>query len=172
MTVESELPTVAPGERAWVACVDAPLEVGLATSWVVDPRCGAVVTFAGTVRDHAGDRRGVHQLEYEAYEEQVTGVLEAIAADGLERYPGAGRLVIWHRVGALAVTDVAVVVAVSTPHRDDAFSAARWMIDEVKARAPIWKREHHDGGIDWGRCDHNHGPAAEAAPVTVGERSL
>ena len=69
----------------------------------------------------------------------------------------SARIALWHRTGALQVTDAAVVVAVSSPHRDAAFDAARWAIDEVKATAPIWKREHWAGGHDdWGRCDHRH----------------
>src|SRR4029077_7144863 len=106
---------------------------------------------------------------YEAYEEQVEPVLGRVADDVRRRHPGVGRLAILHRVGPLAVTDAAVVVAVSAPHRDEAFAAARLAIDEVKAQAPIWKREHWEGGVDWGRCDHDHPPtdADEAAPEHV-----
>ena len=76
----------------------------------------------------------------------------AVGARARARDAGAelGRLVIWHRTGALAVTDVAVVVSVSAPHRAEAFDAARWVIDEVKATAPIWKREHWEAGVAWG----------------------
>ena len=119
---------------------------------MIQPGCGAVVTFCGTARDHAPDRTGVTLLEYEAYEERVVPVLDHVADAAIHRFPGIGRIAVWHRVGALAVTDVAVVVAVSTPHRDEAFAAARWTIDEVKATAPIWKREHHAGGVDWGQA--------------------
>lgn len=155
----------------WLACADVPLDPGPASAWVVVPSCGAVVTFAGTARDHAEGRTGVHLLEYEAYEEHVVPVLATVARDLRRRFPGVGRLVLWHRTGALGIGDVAVVVAVSAPHRDEAFDAARWAIDEVKATAPIWKREHHDGGVAWGRCDHRHdhgttGPAlGDLAPV-------
>lgn len=141
----------------WLACGDAPLDVARASSWAVLDRCGAVVSFCGTARDHAGDRTGVHLLEYEAYDEQVVPVLGAVAAGARARWPDLGRLVLWHRTGALSIGEVAVVVVASTPHRDAAFDAARWAIDEVKATAPIWKREHHDGGVAWGRCDHRPG---------------
>lgn len=141
------------------------LPVGDATSWAITPGCGAVVTFTGTTRDHAGGRTGVHLLEYEAYEEQVVPVLARVATSVRERFADVGRVVLWHRVGALQVTEAAVVVAVSTPHREAAFEAARWAIDEVKATAPIWKREHWDGGVDWGRCDHDQTHAD--APITV-----
>jgi molybdopterin synthase catalytic subunit len=150
-------PVAPPRGSDWLACTDAPLDAGVAAGWVVVPECGAAVTFTGTARDHAPGVSGVHLLEYEAYEEQVVPVLERVAAEVRRRHPEVGRLVLWHRVGALQVTEVAVVVAVSTPHRDAAFDAARWAIDEVKASAPIWKREHHDGGVSWGRCDHRPG---------------
>jgi len=153
MSVDAR-PLVAPDADDWLACVDASLDVGLASSWIVLPSCGAGVTFVGTARDHAreGDeeRRGVFLLEYEAYEEQVGPALARVAAEARSRFADIGRLVIWHRTGALAVTEAAVVVAVSTPHRAAAFDAARWVIDEVKASAPIWKREHWDAGVAWG----------------------
>lgn len=152
MAPDPSVPEPPAGDR-WVACVDAPLDAGVASAWVVDPACGAVVTFTGTARDHAGDRTGVHLLEYEAYEEHVVPALDRVADALFARWP-VGRAALWHRTGVLAVTDVAVVVAVSTPHRGEAFDAARWAIDEIKATAPIWKREHWDGGVDWGRCDH------------------
>ncbi len=154
------------GDR-WLACVDAPLSADVATSWAVRPDCGAVVTFCGTARDHAEGRTGVHLLEYEAYDEQVVPVLRRVAAAIEQRHPDVGRIVLWHRTGALAVTDVAVVVAVSTPHRDAAFEAARWAIDEVKAGAPIWKREHHDDGVDWGRCDHRPDHLSTGSPAVA-----
>lgn len=147
-----------PDGDDWLACVDGPLDAAVAGSWVVLPGCGAAVTFVGTARDHAGDRIGVHLLEYEAYDEHVVPVLAVVAEQVRQRHPDLGRVVLWHRTGALQVTDAAVVVAVSAPHRDAAFEAARWAIDEVKATAPIWKREHWEGGHDdWGRCDHRHG---------------
>ncbi len=149
----------------WLACSAVPLPPDVASAWVVEPRCGAVVTFCGTARDHADDRTGVHLLEYEAYEEQVVPALRRVAAGVRARFAEVGRLVLWHRTGALAVGDVAVVVAVATPHRDAAFDAARWAIDEVKATAPIWKREHWSGGVDWGRCDHRQDHGSTGEPV-------
>ena len=147
-----------PAGDDWLVCADGPLDAGRASSWVIRPDCGASVTFVGSARDHAGDRTDVHLLEYEAYDEHVVPVLGVVAAEARARFAGIGRLALWHRTGALAVTDVAVVVAVSAPHRDEAFDAARWAIDEVKATAPIWKREHWAGGHDdWGRCDHRDG---------------
>jgi len=158
MTADADATWVPPADDDWLACAATALPVDQATSWVVTPASGASVTFVGTARDHAGDRTGVHLLEYEAYDEQVVPVLERVAAATRVRFPDVARLVLWHRTGALAVTEAAVVVAASSAHRDAAFDAARWAIDEVKATAPIWKREHWEGGHDdWGRCDHRPG---------------
>lgn len=143
-----------PEGPTWLLCTSEPLDLALASQWVVTPECGAVVAFAGTVRDHAEGRTGVTLLDYEAYEEHVVPTLETVAAAVRSRWSDVGRVALWHRTGPVALTEVSVVVAVSTPHRDAAFEAARWAIDEVKATAPIWKSEHHDGGVSWGRCDH------------------
>jgi molybdopterin synthase catalytic subunit len=143
-----------PAGAEWLACSDAEIDVGLAARWVVEPSCGAVVTFTGTVRDHSEVAEDVRFLEYEAYEEHVVPTLATVAADLRQRFPDLGRIVIWHRTGSLAVTDTAVVVAVAAPHRGNAFEAARLAIDTVKATAPIWKREHHAGGAEWVRCNH------------------
>lgn len=140
-----------PEGNDWTALSAEPLPVGAATEWVVRPDCGAVAVFCGTARDHAGDRTGVDLLSYEAYEEQAVPRLAAVAADVRSRWPMVGRIALLHRTGDLAVGDVAVVVAVSTPHRAEAFEAARHAIDAVKATVPIWKKERWEGGVDWGR---------------------
>lgn len=134
----------------WVGLTDGLLPTAEAGAWVVRPHCGAVVLFTGTVRDHAEGRPGVTGLAYEAYEEQAHARLAALAAEARLRWPGLGRVALLHRVGELAVTDVSVVVAVSAPHRAEAFEAARWCIDALKATVPIWKREAWAGGVDWG----------------------
>ena len=136
----------------WVGLTATLLPVEQATAWVVRPDCGAVVVFVGTVRDHADGREDVVGLEYEAYAEQVGPRLAAVARDARARWPELGRVVLLHREGALAITDPAVVVAVSAPHRAEAFAAARFCIDTVKAVAPIWKREEWAGGerAEWG----------------------
>ena len=123
------------------------------------------LTFSGTVRDHSADHAAVHLLEYEAYEEHVVPALATVAARLRAQYPDLGRIVLWHRVGALSVTDTAVVVAVAAPHRGHAFDAARTAIDAVKAEAPIWKREHHEHGADWVQC--HHVDATEPSRVTA-----
>jgi molybdopterin synthase catalytic subunit len=137
-----------------VALTEAPLDLQEAVSWVTRPECGGVVVFAGTVRDHAAGRPGVSELEYEAYGAQVEPRLAAIARHAQIRWPGVGRLVLWHRIGVLAVTECSVLVAVSAGHRGEAFDAARFCIDTLKTTVPIWKRERWAGGEDWGQDAH------------------
>ena len=134
----------------WVALSADPLPVAAAGEWVVRPDCGATVVFTGTARDHAEGRPGVHRLEYEAYEEPALARLRAIAAEVRRRWPVIGRVALLHRTGVVELGDAAVVVAVSAPHRGEAFDAARYAIDELKRTVPIWKRESWDGGESWG----------------------
>lgn len=146
----------------WVALTAETLPVPEALDYVQRPSCGAVVLFLGTVRDHAPGRPGVSLVEYEAWEEEVVKVLDEIAAGARSRHPDIGRLAILHRTGPLAVGEASVLVAVSSPHRADAFEAGRWCIDTLKETAPIWKNEHWEGGEAWG---------LDAKPITgVGER--
>jgi molybdopterin synthase catalytic subunit len=149
------------GEDVWVALTTEVLSLEKAASWVTRPDCGAVVVFAGTVRDHAEGRPGVSELEYEAYGSQVEPRLAAVATEARKRWPGLGRLVLWHRTGVLAVTECSVVVAASAKHRGDSFDAARYCIDTLKHTVPIWKRERWAGGDDWGLDAHD---VAEVGP--------
>jgi molybdopterin synthase catalytic subunit len=142
------------GSDDWVGVNADPLPLHAAAAFVERPDCGAVVVFTGSVRDHSEGRTGVRSLDYEAYEEQVTPRLAAIAAEARARWPEVGRLVLLHRTGLLAVGEASVVVAASAPHREEAFEAARFCIDTLKATAPIWKRETWDGGEDWAACAH------------------
>jgi molybdopterin synthase catalytic subunit len=134
----------------WVGLSAAPLPIDAALTWAVTPECGGVVLFIGTVRDHAEGRPGVVGLEYEAYEEQAEARMAAVAAEARARFPGLGRVVLLHRTGALAVTETAVVVVASAPHRGEAFDGARFCIDTLKATVPIWKKETWADGSDWG----------------------
>jgi len=141
----------APASGAdWVALSAEPLPIAVASAWVVQPDCGATVTFTGTARDHAEGRPGVQRLEYEAYEEPALARLGELAREIRSRWPVVGRLALLHRTGVVDLGDAAVVVAVSAPHRHDAFEAARYGIDELKRTVPIWKREVWDGGESWG----------------------
>jgi molybdopterin synthase catalytic subunit len=104
----------------------------------------------------------VHLLEYEAYEEHVVPRLDAVADEARARWPEVARIAMVHRIGPIALTEAAVVVAVSSPHRPEAFEAARFCIDELKATVPIWKREHWEGGSEWAQETCAPGAAADA----------
>jgi molybdopterin synthase catalytic subunit len=158
---------LAPDGDDWISTSEEPLAVDRAFSWAVVPRCGGVVTFCGTVRDHSEGRPEVTGLMYEAFVEQVIPRLHAVASAARSRWPEVGRLVLWHRVGDLTVGEVSVVVAVSTPHRDEAFSAARYCIDTVKLAVPIWKCETWAEGSGWSLCCQ-----AIEDPVALGELPL
>jgi len=142
------------GRDDWVGVTADALPLGAAAAFVDRSDCGASVVFTGTVRDHSEGRPDVRSLEYEAYEEEVTPRLAAIAAEARARWPSIGRLVLLHRTGVLGVGEASVLVAASTPHRAEAFEAARFCIDTLKATAPIWKRETWEGGTDWSACAH------------------
>jgi len=118
-----------------------------AVALVQDDAAGAIATFLGVVRDHSGGR-AVTLLEYHAYPSMAERELAAIATELEVEFSGA-RIACFHRVGTLRVGEAAVVCAVSSPHRDAAFSACRELIDRVKARVPIWKREHGPEGPYW-----------------------
>ena len=134
----------------WLTLTGEELPIGAVYTWVVRPDCGAVVLFSGTVRDHADGREGVEHLTYEAYEEAVAVRLAAVAAEARERWPSVGRLAILHRTGRVDVGESSVLVAASAPHRADAFDAARYAIDALKASVPIWKHETWRDGSAWG----------------------
>jgi molybdopterin synthase catalytic subunit len=146
--------TAAGPDADWLELTTGPLSVDAAAVWVQLPGCGAVVTFSGTVRDHSDGRPGVTSIEYEAYEAYVEPRLGAVVAGARNRWSDLGRIALLHRVGTLSVGETSVVVAVSAPHRAEAFDAARFCIDELKATVPLWKRETWSGGSSWVRCDH------------------
>jgi len=164
----------APMSGDWIGISGGHLPVDEAWRWAGVPGCGGIVTFCGTVRDHSDGRAGVTSLEYEAYEEHVVPRLTAVAIAARGRWPEIGRLALLHRVGRLQVGEVAVVVAVSTPHRAEAFAAAQFCIDTLKHTVPIWKRETWQGGSDWSVCSlegegsHVPAPSLVTAPSPAG----
>ena len=143
-------PLVPPEGDTWLGLSVAPLPVAEAVNWAVRPDCGGLVLFSGTARDHAEGRPGVQRLEYEACDSQVVPRLREVAEEARVRWPTVGRIALLHRTGALDVGESAVVVVVSAPHRAEAFEAARFGIDTLKATVPIWKRETWSGGESWG----------------------
>ncbi|AGK56097.1 molybdenum cofactor biosynthesis protein MoaE [Bacillus sp. 1NLA3E] len=114
---------------------------------VVQRDAGAITTFIGTVRELTKDKKTLY-LIYEAYESMAVKKLEQIGAEISERWNGA-QVAITHRVGRLEITDVAVVIAVSTPHRADSYEANRYAIERIKEIVPIWKKEHWEDGEKW-----------------------
>lgn len=142
---------------------DRPISAEEVIRHVSSNEAGAIATFIGTVRDH-NDGRSVTLLEYEAYRSMAEKQLRRIARALVEDNPGV-RVAALHRVGALEVGDIAVVCAVSSAHRDAAFSVCRELIDRIKGEVPIWKREHGPEGPYWvgwedARCSghEGHGP--------------
>jgi molybdopterin synthase catalytic subunit len=134
----------------WLGLTELALPIGEAYEWAVRPQCGAVVMFSGTVRDHAEGREGVQYLTYEAYDEQVVPRMQSIADEVRIRWPAVGRIVLLHRTGHIELGASSVIVVASAPHRPEAFEAARFAIDALKASVPIWKHEVWTGGAEWG----------------------
>lgn len=130
----------APGPH--VAIVDGPLSLDTLVARVRDPRAGAVVTFSGVTRE-------APSLEYEAYAEMALEQMRAVVAEAVARH-GLCAAAAEHRVGVVPLSEASVIVAVSAPHRGEAFAGGREIIDRLKALAPIWKRERDEaGGAAW-----------------------
>ena len=110
----------------WIDVTDRPLPVAGAVAWAAVPSCGAVVSFSGMVRDHSEGRPGVTSLEYEVFAEAAVPRLADVAASARRSWPSIGRLALLHRVGRLEVGETSVLVVASTPHRAEAFEAARY----------------------------------------------
>ncbi len=124
-----------------------PLDAAAAAATVETAQCGAVTVFVGLVRDHNAGRK-VMRLEYECYEPLAIKSFERIASEAEAQWPDA-RLAIVHRVGSLGIGEASVAIAAASPHRAEAFAACRYAIERVKQIAPIWKREHFEGGEVW-----------------------
>lgn len=129
-----------------------PLEPAALARTLADPGCGALVTFEGWVRDHS-EGRSVERLDYEAYEALAVSEGERIVAEALDRFE-ISHVRCVHRLGALRLGDLAVWVGVSAAHRGEAFAACSYIIDEVKQRVPIWKKEFYGSGDSgWVNCE-------------------
>jgi len=127
----------------------APIDAGALVAEVGRPDSGATVLFLGTVRDHSEGKEGVTHLEYEVFAEEVEAKIAEIVAEATARWPVLSAA-IEHRSGTVGLGDASVAVAIASAHRSDAFEAARFVIDELKQRAPIWKKEFWPGGAEWG----------------------
>lgn len=126
---------------------DQPIDLNDVISKVMRPEAGAISTFTGIVREFTKGKRTLF-LEYQAYIPMAEKKLAEIGKEIEERW-GDVETAIVHRVGQLDISDVAVVIAVSTPHRADAFAASRYAIERIKEIVPIWKKEHWEDGTKW-----------------------
>jgi molybdopterin synthase catalytic subunit len=131
--------------RPWLQ--SAPLSLDVLLAEVMGPDAGGIVTFIGTVRNHARGQT-IDHLEYEAYGPMAEREMRAIAAEASGRWPGV-RVAMAHRTGSLAVGDAAVMIAAAGAHRAEAFEACRFTIDTLKQRVPIWKKEFAASGVYW-----------------------
>jgi molybdopterin synthase catalytic subunit len=138
---------------------EKPIDLDALVTYVGDPAAGAIATFLGTTR--ATNRgRDVLKLEYEAYAEMAVAEFEKIAAEAARRWE-VTRVAIVHRIGVVPLGDASVGIAVSAPHRRESIEACHFCIDSLKLVAPIWKKEHFEGGEVWigslADCDHGDG---------------
>lgn len=147
---------------------DGVLDAAAAIDAVSDPAHGGIAVFVGRVRDHNLGRE-VTGISYDLFDPLALATFAAAVEEAMREWGPQLKAYVGHAKGRLAIGDVAVVVAVGTPHRDAAFRACRHVIEAVKHRAPIWKQEHcHDGDSEWSEgcslCEHTHPqPTADAA---------
>ncbi|UOQ92819.1 molybdenum cofactor biosynthesis protein MoaE [Halobacillus shinanisalinarum] len=132
-------------KQFWIT--DQPISIEEVVKLVSRREAGAINTFVGTVREFTYGKRTLH-LEYQAYLPMAEKKLEQLGQEIEERWPDA-RTAIGHRIGRLEIEDIAVVIAVSTPHRADSYDASRYAIERMKEIVPIWKKEHWEDGEAW-----------------------
>lgn len=142
------LPPVSGG--AATALVDGPIDIAALEGAVAGPERGAIVTFVGRARDVADDGRGVVELEYEVYPEMAATVLAEIAVEAEGRWPVA--VAVTHRHGTVPIGEAAVAIVTAAGHRAEAYEANRFVIEAIKERLPIWKRERFVDGSEWKRA--------------------
>ena len=141
------LPPVSGG--ATTLLTEAPIDVAALEASVAGTGHGAVVTFVGRARDRSDDGREVVELEYEVYAELAASVLEGVASDAETRW--AASVAVAHRHGVVPLGEAAVAIVTAAAHRAEAYEANRFVIEEIKARLPIWKRERFADGSEWKR---------------------
>lgn len=130
------------------AVVDRPIDPAALLAEVASAESGASALFVGTVR-RVNEGRAVTGIDYTAYGPMAESEMATIAAEAAERF-GAERIVVEHRVGTLALGEASIIIAVSHAHRAPAMDAQRYLIEEIKKRVPVWKREHYaDGTLEW-----------------------
>jgi MoaE-MoaD fusion protein len=142
-----EVALIPPVSGGAFRLIEGPLDLEAVIAEVADERASAIATFQGTVRRQSRGR-DVIALEYEAYSGMAENVMAEIA-DGVKSRYELCEVAVTHRVGRCKIGDVSVAIAVSAPHRQDALSACRDVIDELKERVPLWKKELYEGGEEW-----------------------
>lgn len=147
------IPPVSGGDHLFM-CTEAVIDPREIEALVASDDAGALVTFIGTVRNHARNR-AVISLEYEAYPPAATKMLAQVGAEAQEQWPGI-RIAIAHRFGHLYPGDASVVIACSSAHRDNAYAASSWAISRIKEIVPIWKKEHYADGSAWIGSEHTY----------------
>ncbi|MGO0061338.1 molybdenum cofactor biosynthesis protein [Brevibacillus fluminis] len=148
------LPPVSGGEDPRFQITEQPISADALVKLVSNPRAGAILTFVGTVREFTHGQRTV-SLTYEAYVPMAVQKMQQVASEIKERWPHA-EVAMHHRIGNLSIEDIAVVIAVATPHRDESFEAGRYAIERLKQIVPIWKKEMWEDGSEW--KGHQQGP--------------
>jgi len=164
----------------FTAIVTEPIRPEAVLKSLASPEDGACLLFLGVVRNH-NEGKAVSGLEYEAYEGMAERTLSDIAAETSHRF-GTDRIMVLHRIGALRIGEVSTAIAVATPHREEAYRASRYVIEELKQRLPVWKREQYEGGesrwvgsqlaSDGPRAHEDpelHGPQAQAEGAEAGD---
>ena len=126
---------------------DRPIDLQELMHYVSDPEAGAIATFIGTTRNN-NEGRSVIALDYDGYAEMAEKELARIGEDAKTQWPIC-RIAIVHRLGPVQITEASVIIAVSAGHRDAAFAACRFAIEEIKKTVPIWKKEVYEGGEVW-----------------------
>ncbi len=142
-----EVALIPPVSGGAFRLVEGPLDLDAVVAEAADERAGAIATFQGTVRKQSRGR-DVNALEYEAYSEMAEKVIAAIADEVKERYDLCA-VAVAHRLGRVEIGETSVVIAVSAPHRHDALAACKDVIDALKDRVPLWKKELYVGGEEW-----------------------
>jgi len=142
--------------------LDTPIDTTLLRSSLADRQCGGYAAFEGWVRNH-NDGKAVQALKYEACTPLAMAEGARVLQEAMERFE-IKHVACAHRIGALKIGELAVWVGVSAPHRGDAFRACRYVIDEIKQRLPIWKKEHYtDGTSEWINCAACVAPSHESS---------
>ncbi|MCW5871993.1 MAG: molybdenum cofactor biosynthesis protein MoaE [Candidatus Eremiobacteraeota bacterium] len=142
------IPPVSGGGGPWVRLDYEPILSDLVLEAVRRPDCGAVLLFLGCVRDSFQDQL-VERIDYSAYESMALAELKGLAEESLARLGEPSAVAVWHRLGPVAAGQASVAVAVATPHRRAAYAEGQWLIDALKARVPIWKKEIGPDGAVW-----------------------